>query len=551
MMLGICIELKTTCKHCSSPLMLNAFTENVLCPSCYKFNVFDGEEWKNLLDDALQEGPKMELGEGQPSTIMRGQYTYQLMYGRQEPRCGKCKTNIDISKIEEYSSKGNVLCKKCSAEIFVRKPDELIAENFSNVKFLVGEDDDQLKKNPGTGKLPSSAKPVLFTCPACAGNLEIDGTDRMVDCKFCDSQIYLPDDLWLRLHPVKEVSRWYMVLDENALPPQGKMPEWYYLSDMIADRQGNVYFATAQDGENDFMVWSIDKDLNTRWIRKDIKFNYENTRMEIAHDGNLYLYNENRHSLVKVSSKDGSLIQKIEGSKDRKKLNMKGCKRLVAYPDGTLLTNINHVFARFNEDGQRVELWESKKFGLFSAGIGDDIPESDGEWAPCLKDVGSNPKKIDGDFTYMNIGLDGYLYMLDRSSSDGELAKYELSGTQVWSKYIPLNYKECRPCQDERGYIYIIGTDDKSNTRIIRYHTSIDSFETIVTDLREGGKLHEEDTVAVLPDGTVFAAKFYNRLKVFSPSMEMIYRSEQSKEDDELEQRRRKDKIEKDEEFED
>jgi hypothetical protein len=31
----------------------------------------------------------------------------------------------------------------------------------------------------------------------------------------------------------------------------------------------------------------------------------------------------------------------------------------------------------------------------------------------------------------------------------------------------------------------------------------------------------------------------------------MIYRSEQSKEDDELEQRRRKEKIEKDEEFED
>lgn len=43
--------------------MLNAFTENVLCPSCYKFNVFDGEEWKNLLEDALLEGPKMELGE--------------------------------------------------------------------------------------------------------------------------------------------------------------------------------------------------------------------------------------------------------------------------------------------------------------------------------------------------------------------------------------------------------------------------------------------------------------------------------------------------------
>ena len=51
MMLGICIELKTTCKHCSSPLMLNAFTENVLCSSCNKYNYFDGEEWKNLLED--------------------------------------------------------------------------------------------------------------------------------------------------------------------------------------------------------------------------------------------------------------------------------------------------------------------------------------------------------------------------------------------------------------------------------------------------------------------------------------------------------------------
>ncbi|HAX50234.1 MAG TPA: hypothetical protein DCX92_14725, partial [Bacteroidetes bacterium] len=348
--------------------MLNAFTEDILCPSCYKFNEFDGEEWKNLLEDAMQEAPKMQIGEGQPSTIMRGQYTYQLMYGRQEPRCAKCKTNIDVSKIEEYSAKGKVTCSKCSTEIFVRKSDELIAENFSNVKYLLGEDDDQLRKNPEPGKLPTSAKPVLFTCPSCAGNLEIDGTDRMVSCKFCDSQIYLPDDLWLRLHPVKEVSRWYMLVDENALPPAGKMPEWYYLSDMIADKDGNIYFATANDGENDFMVWSLDKNLNARWIRKDIKFHYEDTRLEIAADGNIYIYNPKRHSLVKISSKDGSPMQKIEGSKDRKKLNMKGCKRLVAYPDGTLLANINHVFARFNEDGERVKLWETKKFGLLSAG---------------------------------------------------------------------------------------------------------------------------------------------------------------------------------------
>ena len=230
---------------------------------------------------------------------------------------------------------------------------------------------------------------------------------------------------------------------------------------------------------------------------------------------------------------------------------MKGCTSLTPYSDGSLLMVINNVFARFNEDGERLLLWEAKKFGLFSSGIGHDIPNDEGEWTPCVKEIKSAPKKVDGDYTFLNIGIDGYLYMLDKSSSDGELAKYETTGTRVWSKYIPLNYKEGRPVQDERGFIYIIGTNDKSNTRIIRYHTAGDSFETIITDLKEGGLLEDEDKIAVLPDGTMFVSKFYNRLKVFSPEFEMIYRSAQSKEDDELEQRRRKEKVEHDEEFED
>lgn len=547
-MTGICIELKTSCGHCSSPLMLNAVTNDFICPACNKNNYFSDEDWQNLLDDAVKEGPGLNDGEGQPSTIMRGAYTYQLMYGKQQPRCGKCKTKIDVNKLEDYSAKSNYSCLKCSNEIFIRKTNDILQKEFSGIKFLVGEDDDMLKVNPVKGKLPSSAKPVLFTCPSCAGNLEIDGTDRMVSCKYCDSQIYLPDDLWLRLHPVKEVSRWYLVIDENALPAKGTMPEWYYLSDVLSDREGNTYFATADDGESDFIVWSIDKELNTRWIKKGLKFSHERTGMCISDDGNLFLFNENRNSILKLSSKDGSEIKKIGGDSAGGIKSFKGIKRLISCPDGTLLAIINHVFVRFDEDGNRLNLWESKKFGLFSAGIGDEIPQNDSEWAPYVKDVGSIPKKLNGDFTYMNVGLDGYLYILDRSSSDGELAKYEQSGTKVWSKYIPLNYKECRPCQDLNGNIYIIGSNDKGDTRILSYNTSDDRFREIIKDLSEGSFLEEEDNISVLPDGTILAIKFYNRLKVFSPQLEMIYRSEQSREDDEMFNRRRKDKREKDEE---
>ncbi len=550
-MVGICFELKTTCKHCSSPIMLNAFTEKILCPSCNKYNNFPQEEWHNLLEDAVKEAPDFNIGEGQPSTIMRGEYNYSLTYGRQDPRCPKCKTGIDISKFEEYSTAGHVKCAKCSNEIFVRKPSELVEACFPQVQFLAGEDEDQLVINPEPGKLPATAKPILFTCPSCAGNLEVDGTDRMISCKFCNSQIYLPDDLWFRLHPAKEVDRWYMVLDDNAVPFEGTMPEWYYLSDMISDKDGNVYFASAVESENDFIVWSIDRDLKTRWVRKGLVYDHEHSHLEFSNDGNLYLWDEGKHSLLKLSTNDGTTISKIEGDKKRIKINMKGCTGLLSFSDGTLLTVINNTFARFNEDGERVLLWEAKKFGLFSAGIGDPIPDNDGDSASDVKELKSLPKRVDGDYTYLIIGIDGYIYMLDKSSNDGELAKFETTGIRIWSKIIPLGYKECRPCQDERGFIYIIGTNEKSNTRIIRYHTAGDSFETIVTDLKEGGLLEEEDKLTVLPDGTIFAARFYNRLKVFSPSFEMIYRSKQSKEDDELEQRTRKEKVEHDEEFED
>ncbi|HWA07007.1 MAG TPA: hypothetical protein VG961_10710, partial [Ignavibacteria bacterium] len=313
------------------------------------------------------------------------------------------------------------------------------------------------------------------------------------------------------------------------------------------DNDSNTYFASADNDEGDFIVWSIDKALNTRWVKKGLKFNHEKTGLCIAYDGDLYLFNENRNSIIKLSSKDGSELMKIGGQESKGIKSFKGIKKMVSCPDGSLLANINNVFVRFNEDGERLTLWESKKFGLFSSGEGDDIPQNDGEWAPYIKDVGSSPKKLNGDFTYMNIGHDGYIYMLDRSSSDGELAKYEQSGTKVWSKLIPLNYKECRPCQDSSGNIYIIGTNDNGDTRIIRYNTSSDRFDEIIKDLSEGSYLEEEDMLAVLPDGTIIAVKFYNRIKVFSPQHEMIYRSEQSKEDDEMFQRRKKEIREKDE----
>ncbi|HEY3250685.1 MAG TPA: hypothetical protein VGK25_06160, partial [Ignavibacteria bacterium] len=373
--------------------MLNALTEEFLCTSCDKINNFSVETWQGILEDSFEKISEFKLGEGQPSTIIRGEYTYGLMYGKQEPRCRKCKQNVDVTKIEEYAEKNDIVCTKCSNHIYIRKPSSSIAEALPRIKYLVGEDEDLISSsNPPPNPLQRGnleyAKPVLFICPSCAGSLEIDGNDRMVICKFCNSQIYLPDDLWFRLHPAKSVDRWYILFDET--PPKDKLPEWYYLSDITMDKEGNLYAASATDGDNDFSVWSISTDLKTRWVRYGLKYNHETAGITITGDGNLYLWDKRKHSLLKLSSENGETIEKIEGrpasGDNPNPFNLKGCTTLVSDSDSTILAIVNNTIVRYSADGKRINLWEGKKFGLFGSGIGKRIPEDDSEYAPYVKD---------------------------------------------------------------------------------------------------------------------------------------------------------------------
>ena len=48
-------------------------------------------------------------------------------------------------------------------------------------------------------------KPVLFNCPRCGGGLDISAEmPRILTCRYCESDLYLPDPLWHALHPIKK-----------------------------------------------------------------------------------------------------------------------------------------------------------------------------------------------------------------------------------------------------------------------------------------------------------------------------------------------------------
>jgi hypothetical protein len=471
---------------------------------------------------------------------MTGEYTFNITYGIQKPRCRKCKTTLDVNKYDEFITAGKAVCQKCKNPVTARLLPEEAKDFFPLVKYLFGEDSDMFSFVPegkAAAEIEKSSKPILFTCPSCAGNLKIDGSSRMITCNYCNSEIYLPDDLWLRLHPVKTVDRWYLVLDDGAVEKAAleKLPEWYRIPGFTIDKDGNCY-AASNDDDTGFIVWSFSSDMKTRWVRKGLNFDDEKSGLALKYDGNLYLWDGRKHSLLVLSSKDGTTIRKIEGNEPTDdnpySFSLKGCTTLVSESDGTILALINNTVVRYNESGERVQLWSGRTLGLIGSGIGNKVSQEDDDWAKDVHEAHSHPKRLDSDMTRMNLGWDGYLYMIDRSSSDGVIARYNRDGDKLMSVYIPFKYKDCFPWADKDGNMYIVGMKEDDNTNLIRITGNGKIVQTLLLDLKEGGVLDEEDQLALAPDGTVYVYKYYNRIKVFSPDMKMIFRSEQSEKDD-------------------
>jgi len=61
----------------------------------------------------------------------------------------------------------------------------------------------------------SGKKPIVMKCMSCGGILHIDGSKRIIDCEFCNSTNYLPDELWLSIHEIPVKKEWFLIFKLN------------------------------------------------------------------------------------------------------------------------------------------------------------------------------------------------------------------------------------------------------------------------------------------------------------------------------------------------
>lgn len=119
---------------------------------------------------------------------------------RTAPRCTQCHALLDIEK--------TMICPDCSAENTTFPAPQWLREYMVN-----GEVPEQIfcAEIEGHGSFEDGLKPVLIKCAACNASLKITTkTPRSATCEHCGTTQFLPDQLWIALHPVKKSREWFI-----------------------------------------------------------------------------------------------------------------------------------------------------------------------------------------------------------------------------------------------------------------------------------------------------------------------------------------------------
>jgi len=190
--------------------MVNGPLKAPLCNSCNGVVRLKPGLWSSILGDAEKASLTMPAGEGINSTLMTGGFSLEVSYINAKFSCTDCEQAWDLDAVATGTD-GTFKCTKCDHEsVTYPAPAWLIEVIPTATQIFFGERElsaaeGQVVADPND----ASEKPIVFSCPQCAGALKLTkSSERTVTCSYCEADVYLPDGLWAKLHPVKKAKHW-------------------------------------------------------------------------------------------------------------------------------------------------------------------------------------------------------------------------------------------------------------------------------------------------------------------------------------------------------
>lgn len=210
---------RTQCRHCGHPVPVNLPAREAHCTSCQQTTPLPAAAFVDLLyafdDDHAQLGggastPHNDDVEGLPITA-----TYRRV---DKPLCEKCKQPYREERIADGESK-DIFCSACGDPASTTPVPAWLSAAVPQARQIVSVDRGAGGGEGPAPELETDARPVVMACPRCGGSLSITkDSSRMLPCQYCPAEVYLPDPVWLRLHPARVVREWYVRFDGPSRP---------------------------------------------------------------------------------------------------------------------------------------------------------------------------------------------------------------------------------------------------------------------------------------------------------------------------------------------
>jgi hypothetical protein len=207
MLMAIGYRVSITCPECAQQNPVNHLRARMLCPRCQASTELAQHELTWWTDSAVGEfatrivlkRPEGELGHMNTSK-------YRVEFVRGPANCPGCRRSLRAEELAAAAAAGTFQCGACAHTCGCRAAEPSLVQRFGYARWLLGE-------APDSTGAPQGSHPVVMACMSCGAGLDVNGTSRTIECTYCKASNYLPDGLWLRLHPVPRLEWFYLILD--------------------------------------------------------------------------------------------------------------------------------------------------------------------------------------------------------------------------------------------------------------------------------------------------------------------------------------------------
>jgi DNA-directed RNA polymerase subunit RPC12/RpoP len=226
-------KLQVNCPNCNTYHALSGLHEQETCQECGKViqlrdlflkKLFASADTVKYLNGFLS-GTIQQIGGG----AVNQAGAYKMTYSSRAAYCEECfKTADEKDIMDAVNNDKPYKCSGCGHVMPVKAADDFVKEFHPKAIAVLNDSEgiDLMEKDKGADLKKSV---IVFSCMTCGAGLQLSAeTGRMAKCPYCNNDNYLPDAIWAKLHPDKDVDPFFIILDLDGSDMKSSLD--YFLS---------------------------------------------------------------------------------------------------------------------------------------------------------------------------------------------------------------------------------------------------------------------------------------------------------------------------------